>query len=247
METDEHEVVTPQQERASAFVTTSAVISILSLLGCALFSPLLLVLPFISLTGLVYGIVALFMSLRDRQYPIQWRAFGAILFGIGVLLFSSLRMNGLMNYGSIPVCSNNQRQLAIAVQMYLQDHDSQFPNSLSEAGNVAARCMVCMTHQYILTSKIPYVYNTALADNRLSALTNPREMMLTADGMAGNDGHLRTFADINVTRHDTIGLASFVDGHTTAIHPMKVERAVSITFVDGSSMRIAPDNEQHRR
>jgi prepilin-type N-terminal cleavage/methylation domain-containing protein/prepilin-type processing-associated H-X9-DG protein len=78
-------------------------------------------------------------------------------------------------------CMNNQRQLAIAIRMYIDDHDGLLPDAntwKADCDNLPPMTFSCPTAG---KSKNGYVYNAALS-NQPENFNSPDKVMLTADG-----------------------------------------------------------------
>src|SRR5690242_7707743 len=77
-------------------------------------------------------------------------------------------------------CSNNQRQIVIAAQMYAQDHDEMLPNYATFWGDIALdqQVYVCPTKASLRNG---YVV-TGVAGMGLGQLTDHTTIILSADG-----------------------------------------------------------------
>jgi len=124
-------------------------------------------------------------------------------------------------------CLNNQRQIAIAVSMYVQDHDEKFfpnPGRNSWAGVLKAynepSIYDCPSVRNKGTNDHPeYGVNRWLCNLALGEITSPETTLLTADldpvsdSYTKGNGMLNDFnADI-ATRHSNGTILSCVDGH----------------------------------
>jgi len=113
-------------------------------------------------------------------------------------------------------CTSNQRQLAIAIKMYADDHDETLPDSAS--------VWMTIDDQEILRcptagKNVPnaYVYSQAVAGMALGQIADDTKTLLTCDGehraTAGTyEGILYTGEDM-IKRHFGKAMCSFVDGH----------------------------------
>jgi len=97
----------------------------------------------------------------------------AILAGILFPVFAKARAKARQ-----AMCMNNQRQIAVAIRMYADDHDDQLP----DAGTWQADCnLVNKVYNCPDTNQNGYVYNAALS-NRQDNFKNAAAVMVTADG-----------------------------------------------------------------
>ncbi len=100
-------------------------------------------------------------------------------------------------------CMSNQRQIALACQMFSQDHSFVLPSSTSVWSDISIDpgILICPT----LGKTVPngYQYNSDCSSLALGSIDNPSYKMLTFDG---NSGAMDP-------RHSGKVIASFVDGH----------------------------------
>lgn len=123
-------------------------------------------------------------------------------------------------------CTSNQRQFALAVQMYTQDNDETLPPAATMWSDidVNAKIQQCPT----LGNKVAngYVYNSTIAGVSLGQINAPSDTLLTADGQHTAASYPGTVdnvwypatgkADLS-KRHGNAMIASYVDGHVTLI------------------------------
>jgi prepilin-type N-terminal cleavage/methylation domain-containing protein/prepilin-type processing-associated H-X9-DG protein len=115
-------------------------------------------------------------------------------------------------------CMNNQRQIAVAMLMWAQDHDETLPDESNvwPEINVDRNILMCPTKGKKVANA--YVYNGTLSSITLGELPDPSQVMLTADGNAtsGTPGAFDNVAysmdDLDY-RHSNRTVVSFVDGH----------------------------------
>jgi prepilin-type N-terminal cleavage/methylation domain-containing protein len=111
-------------------------------------------------------------------------------------------------------CTNNQRQIAVGITMYSQDHGELMPASTSVWNdiNLDRGILRCPT----LGTTIPngYGYNSAISNLSIGYIKSPSDTLLTADisSSAALPNILSSGADID-TRHSSGYIASAVDGH----------------------------------
>ena len=116
-------------------------------------------------------------------------------------------------------CLNNQRQIATAVLIYVQDNNEMFPPSsvVWNTINLPASVFVCPT----FGSKFPngYVYNNALSGAALGSFSDPTSDVITGDGnhvvTAGTTPNTAYSLSDYDLRHTGYMIASYVDGHAT--------------------------------
>lgn len=120
-------------------------------------------------------------------------------------------------------CTNNQRQIVTAAQMYTQDHDEMFPESQEFWGVVAMEkgALKCPSKARLANG---YVYNNRLSGRALGQITAPEQEAVTADGehaaSAENNAVFATYenvayraVDFQTKRHNKKCIVSYVDGH----------------------------------
>lgn len=113
-------------------------------------------------------------------------------------------------------CTNNQRQIAVALQMWCQDHDEVMPEATEMWGGVSLDkgVLKCPSKARV---KNGYVYNVFVAGIALGKLDPPEMTVLTADGIEDTSGVLDNVgykqADYDSRRHSKKMIASYVDGH----------------------------------
>lgn len=123
-------------------------------------------------------------------------------------------------------CINNQRQLAIAILSFAQDHDELLPTTAEvwPASVLTPKIIQCPTAGKNV--KNAYVYNGMLAGQSLGNIGNESAVYLTADG--STDGTMTVLRE----RHTGKLVASFADGHVQ-LHPAK--GLMDMVWVPGGS------------
>ncbi|MEI6520752.1 MAG: hypothetical protein WCO98_12055 [bacterium] len=114
-------------------------------------------------------------------------------------------------------CVGHQKQIAAAIQMYMQDHYEILPLSNNIWVNINA-------DPYVLTcptagKKIQnaYLYNNKLSGVNVGKMVDPTAIFLTVDGETIYNGNIYySQADIRY-RHSNSANASFADGHAGSI------------------------------
>jgi len=120
-------------------------------------------------------------------------------------------------------CLNNQKQLATAILMKVQDNDEIFPasNTLWGALNMDKGVLMCPTAGTKI--KNAYVFNNKYGNTALGEITTPESAILTGDGIhtatAADSTFDQTFDNIAYEmtdfdfRHNGNVIVSYVDGH----------------------------------
>jgi prepilin-type processing-associated H-X9-DG protein len=117
-------------------------------------------------------------------------------------------------------CLNNQRQIAVAILMYVQDHDEVLPDhsNVWPEINVDRNILMCPTKGKKVANA--YVYMADLSGKALGEITEPSGEMLTADGQhAATSGAPPTYDNCAYTiddldeRHSNKFVCTFADGH----------------------------------
>ncbi len=117
-------------------------------------------------------------------------------------------------------CLSNQRQIAAAILMYLQDHDESFPNTGTVWSdiNVEGAILVCPTLGKSVANG--YAFNANYGGVALGTITDPVAAVMTADSLRlGNIMYMQPDADL---RHSSKAVFTCVDGHVdiNAIVPL---------------------------
>jgi prepilin-type processing-associated H-X9-DG protein len=109
------------------------------------------------------------------------------------------------------MCTNNLRQLALAIVMYAGDHDGVYPTveGCWAMLMVGPECLRCP-----MAPDVPngYGYNTHIAGKGEGDIRDRATVLAFADCKAPG-GLIRTLEDIDQTRHDGGFVAVFLDGH----------------------------------
>lgn len=119
-------------------------------------------------------------------------------------------------------CMNNQKQIATAALMYVQEHDEKFPTADTawSSLDVPAKVLQCPTAGKKVANA--YVYSFALSGRPLGELGDPTQEMVTADGQhtGGADGTIDQIAYLErdiAYRHANRIIVSFADGHAETV------------------------------
>jgi prepilin-type N-terminal cleavage/methylation domain-containing protein/prepilin-type processing-associated H-X9-DG protein len=121
-------------------------------------------------------------------------------------------------------CMNNQRQIAVAILMYAQDHDEVLPGAADiwVQTNVDRNILMCPTKGKQVANA--YVYFCTVSSAPLGEVTAPATQPLTCDGQhSATTGPPATYDNVAYTvddfdfRHSTKMIASYVDGHVAIV------------------------------
>jgi prepilin-type N-terminal cleavage/methylation domain-containing protein/prepilin-type processing-associated H-X9-DG protein len=149
-------------------------------------------------------------------------------------------------------CMNNQRQIATAIMMYVQDYEETFPPSNKCWGGLSLekKLLLCPT----AGNRLPngYLYNYAISGKALGDVTDPISTFITADGHS-LDSTIGTWVVPNVAysasgidlRHTSQAIVSYVDGHVALIKstsalsyatpPEATQSGTAVTATPGST------------
>ena len=114
-------------------------------------------------------------------------------------------------------CTSNQKQIALAVMMYIQENDETLPgNDVWKVigGYTSAKMLQCPTAGKKLANA--YGYNGAILEKGLGQIADPVETILTCDA-ENADNNILTPANVNngaiTFRHNQRSIVSYVDTH----------------------------------
>ena len=114
-------------------------------------------------------------------------------------------------------CTSNQKQIATAVMMYVQENEETMPevDFWSTVDGASGKILVCPTAGKKISNA--YVANRAVLGLGLGQIERPTRMFLTADGAhtatSDTNANLCYSSDDIVARHTDKVITSFVDGH----------------------------------
>lgn len=141
----------------------------------------------------------------------------AVAFALSKVLF--LRQRAL-EYGRETHCASNQRQIALAILLYTEEHEGMYPRSFADL-QLPAAVLHCQTDrkpfEYGDIQRISYGLNGHLGEVKSTQVHDPATLLLTADG--GNARHLlQSSRDIAAQRHyydlgAKMFCATYADGH----------------------------------
>jgi prepilin-type N-terminal cleavage/methylation domain-containing protein/prepilin-type processing-associated H-X9-DG protein len=113
-------------------------------------------------------------------------------------------------------CLNNQRQVAVACQMYAQEHEEVLPAADSVWADVSLPTAVRQCPTAGTKKAYGYYYNQYLGATALGDIPEPSGTCLTTDA-DGTGGNPPTEATNIAARHGNKVIASYVDGHVSVI------------------------------
>ncbi|MHB9106116.1 MAG: RCC1 domain-containing protein [Armatimonadota bacterium] len=146
---------------------------------------------------------------RDGFTLIELLVVIAIIAILAAILFPVF--NKAREKGRQADCINNQRQIAVAIMMRVQDNDEQFPTAEELWSSLALPPKTVKCQSAKLNQENTYVFNAGLSEKPLGEIENEAEIFMTADGK--QDKNL-ALLDIHLQeRHTDKLVASFVDGH----------------------------------
>jgi len=126
-------------------------------------------------------------------------------------------------------CISNQKQIALATAMYVQENDYTLPivdENLWNLIDVGGKILECPFKRE--DKSFSYAYNQNLSDKSVTEIIIPAEIALTADSDR-EDSKMTEIADITL-RHrggETVGaVISFVDGHVVWLNERSVENVL---------------------
>ena len=159
-----------------------------------------------------------------------------LVFIIVGALFAPLVIKAIHDYKARPgawkaVCTSNQKQIAIAAQMFAQENESVLPTAEKElwaaviSNEKILRCLYAK-------DKIGYGYNSRLLGKKMSDFKEPELIILTADTTEFDDHLLKSAADFDFRHKNSSCLVSHLDGHVAAIEEdsRRFKEAIAVNF-----------------
>jgi prepilin-type N-terminal cleavage/methylation domain-containing protein/prepilin-type processing-associated H-X9-DG protein len=119
-------------------------------------------------------------------------------------------------------CLNNQRQIAVAILMWAQDHDEMLPDSSNvwPEINVDRNILMCPTKGKKVANA--YVYSNLVSSKSLGEFASPSTTFLIADGQHAATttptvtyDNVAYYAEDADFRHSNVAVAAFMDGHVS--------------------------------
>jgi prepilin-type N-terminal cleavage/methylation domain-containing protein len=147
----------------------------------------------------------------------------AILAAILFPVFAKAREKARQN-----TCMSNQRQLAIYIQMFAQDHEEYLPGhkAIWSSLDLAGKITQCPTAGRNVANAYGYNYN--VSGVTLGDILDPTTTFLTADGRSSSFVHAEIAPNVIYTkvgfvdRHSSRVVTSYVDGHIDLKKPTDI-------------------------
>jgi len=132
-------------------------------------------------------------------------------------------------------CRSNQRQLALYITMYAQDHQDRLPAQLSDVFiyDEDSDILACPLSHHAFHPPLGYSLNGNLAGKSYLDLPNPESMLLTADSIHPSM-RILTVRDIDPTRHVALKMVN-AGGEADDVEDLSHPRGFVASFVDGSA------------
>lgn len=115
-------------------------------------------------------------------------------------------------------CMNNQRQIAMGVQLYTQEHEEKLPAADSMWSSIDVPKKVTQCPSVGKNETVSYVYDSYCAGKALGDVEGPESVFLTSDGK-NDDVASGEYVDVAYNEtdftfpHNNGIIASYVDGH----------------------------------
>ena len=150
-------------------------------------------------------------------------------------------------------CLSNQKQIALSLIMYMNDHESTLPgdNWVRDIGMSTGKSLKCPSAEK--DTKNDYIFNILLTDRKMSTIPcSPEDMWMTADGINSSGGQATSLSNGD-WRHDKMIIMSWMDGHASTSEGtmmdfyMKpdnfIDEAVSSGVSGATQAYISPEGE----
>jgi len=139
-------------------------------------------------------------------------------------------------------CTSNQKQIALAVTMYVQENEETLPiidDGILGAVDIKGKIANCPN-----TTGQGYVFNGVLSGQGLGSINGPTQVWLSADAKKGATSFVGYTAADMEARHAGGMIASYLDGHV--VYSKKATDIMSQqSFGSVSTFTAAADNETH--
>lgn len=131
-------------------------------------------------------------------------------------------------------CIGNVRQITMALTMYANDHQGNFPARESVWADLRLPTGVYRCPSKGM-AKYTYSYNWRVAEHNISEFALPNVLTLITDGKRQDDRLYSEFLDKGDIEylHDGRTVAGFLDGHVAACYPSQVEVTYPGGDIDG--------------
>jgi len=159
----------------------------------------------------------------------------ALVAFIFFILLPALKM--AKEYGRITACASNQKQIALAIQMYAQEHDGTMPQTVNFWSDIgtSGKILKCPSDNTKVINS--YGQNSSINGLKIKKIDDPIETILTADA-SPDDGNILSIENGD-PRHGGYIIVSYLDGHigrlgSTKDFPSSIE-ARSNTISNGET------------
>lgn len=211
--------------KTSGMAITSLVLGILGFFTCG----------FTALIGLILGIISLVKikgskgALKGDGLSLAGIIVSAVSF-IMIPLFAAMMLPALASAKQKALeinCVNNEKQLALAIMIYANDHTNRFPNAATwcedikneTAGN--NRIFQCQAALRPATdaNRCDYAFNSSLDNLDMDKVSRPERTVLVfeADGGWNASGGAALLPSPPRHNHGKVYVVAFCDGHVEAV------------------------------
>lgn len=137
-------------------------------------------------------------------------------------------------------CTNNQRQIVTAVQMYTQDHDEMLPEAAEVWGVIGMEkgALKCASAARFANG---YVYHGGCSGKALGDVTDPTTYFVTADGKTKGSTPYANIATESVdldARHGGQAIIAYVDGHVQLMKTLPVPEMIPGTVIPSNPLKL---------
>jgi len=137
-------------------------------------------------------------------------------------------------------CTSNQKQLATATMMYVQENEETMPGTdfWSVVDGASGKILICPTAGKKIANA--YGYSNRVAGRGLGEIQMPTEEELTMDAVAGLAGNLLLTQNDADFRHAGKIIVSYVDGHVSNVSSVRGVFAppVDVFAADAASVNV---------
>ena len=144
-------------------------------------------------------------------------------------------------------CINNERQISIALEIYVQDNNGMYPAAATWLGDISNKIgsnpaiLHCPSlPKNSVRAATDYLFNNAIAGTTQLSVGSPTTTILLAEGVYVQDttNNLQSVyytANNAVYRHAGKGVQCFVDGHVTTVQAAAVFNAALYPITDNAT------------
>ena len=118
-------------------------------------------------------------------------------------------------------CTSNQRQIALAVQIYTQENDETLPvaDGWTATLGMQGKVLLCPTAGSRVGGGNSYVFSNAISGLKLGEFPNPELTPVSCDGLGLITAHVLIDEQDISDRHVGKTIGSFLDGHVELTDP----------------------------